>query len=312
MPERPQISIVVPVYNAEAHLERLTAAIARELTWCEYELILVNDGSTDQSWAVIERLSDAAPHVVGVNLTRNSGQQAATLAGMRMVRHPVIVTMDDDLQHHPQDIRPLVEKLAEGHDVVFGVPAAPQHGLLRNLMTKLTKHAIRVTLGLRSSLETSSFRAIDGAIAATIRDYPGYYVDVDAILSWTTKSFVSTPVPHYKRESGRSNYGFVKLAEYTLNMITQFTTLPLRFIFFLGLLATLFGFGIMVVLAANYFAGGGRVPGFLFLASMIAIFSGTQIFAIAVIGEYLGKIHAASTGRPGAIVRSVTRARDAS
>ena len=154
----PSLSVVVPVYNSEATLPLLVKRLHPVLTalTAEYELVLVNDGSRDKSWEVVQQLAGEHAWVRGINLMRNYGQHNALLCGIRSVRHAITVTMDDDLQHPPEEIPQMIEELERGFDVVYGAPEGQQHGLLRNLASELTKLALKKSMGAATARHVSA------------------------------------------------------------------------------------------------------------------------------------------------------------
>jgi glycosyltransferase involved in cell wall biosynthesis len=298
------LSIVVPVYNASGSLKPLAERVADTLSDRNYELVLVNDGSPDESWEVIQALVTDDVRIRGVNLMRNYGQHNATLAGIRAAHNDVIVTMDDDLQHPPEEIPKMLARLDEGYDVVYGTPVAKQHGLLRNLVTALAKMALRYAMGIRDATMVSPFRAFRADLRPAFVDFQGPYVSIDVLLSWSTARFGSVPVRHDERAGGHSNYTVRTLAAYALTMLTGFTTRPLRFASLLGIVVTLFGLVLLAVVLVRYFAYGSPVPGFTFLASALAIFSGAQLLTLGIIGEYLARVHVRMMERPTYAIRS--------
>lgn len=304
----PGISVVVPVYRGAATLDALTRRLGQVLPQVarDYELILVNDGSPDESWQVIERLSREFPWVVGVRLMRNYGQHNATLCGVRLARHDVVVTMDDDLQNPPEEIPKLIARLTDDVDVVYGVAAHRQREWWRSLFARLVKNAIAFVMGLRNVRDIGAFKAFRTGLRQAFADYRGPDVLLDVLLSWGTSRFAAVEVEEAPRAAGRSNYSFWKLVRVSLLVLTSYTTLPLRLASLLGLLFTLFGLGVLVYVLYVYFVLGS-IPGFSFLASAITIFSGVQLFSLGVIGEYLARVFDRTGGRPPYAVAAVIR-----
>jgi len=304
----PGISVVVPVYNAEATLPDLMARLdcALEECGCEFEVVLVNDGSLDRSWDVVENLARTHSCVRGMNLMRNYGQHNALLCGVRAARYDTTVTMDDDLQHPPEEIPGLLAKLAEGYDVVYATPEREQHGFWRDLAARLTKLVLQGVLGAETARKISAFRAFRTHMRSAFASYESPLVSIDVLLSWGTTRFAAIPARHEPRRQGKSNYTFLRLATHAFNMLTGFTTLPLQLASLIGFAFTLFGFGVLAYVVVRYFLEGGSVPGFPFLASVIAIFSGVQLFALGIIGEYLARIHFRLMDRPPYVVRGTT------
>lgn len=300
------VSVVVPVFNGADRLSDLYRRIAAALEGAQYELLLVNDGSGDASWERIVELAAADERVRGIDLTRNYGQHNALLAGIRRARYPVIVTLDDDLQNPPEEIPRLVRELERGHDVLYGVASSRQFGLLRNMATWLTKRALIVATGNEVAGSASAFRAFRTDLREAFADYQAPDVSIDVLLSWGTSSFGTVPVAHEPRAAGESAYSLVGLATHALNVLTGFSTRPLRVASLVGLGSTLFGLVILGFVVVRYAFQGNPVPGFPFLASVIAIFSGAQLLTLGVIGEYLARMHVRVMDRPSYVVRSET------
>jgi glycosyltransferase involved in cell wall biosynthesis len=300
------LSVVIPVYNGALSLTELIARLSSVLPNCaeEFEAILVNDGSRDQSWDVICELVATYAWVRGVDLMRNYGQHNALLCGIRDVSYSAIVTMDDDLQHPPEEIPKLLEKLAEGYDVVYGTPKKEQHGFWRDAASQVTKLALQSAMGAETARSVSAFRAFRTRVRDAFTDYQGPSVSVDALLTWGTTRFAAVPVRHDPRRVGTSNYTFRKLTSHALDMVTGFSTWPLRLASLIGFGFTLFGLLVLVYVIGRYLLEGGSVPGFPFLASVIAIFSGAQLFALGIIGEYLTRMHFRMMERPTYVVRN--------
>lgn len=303
------LSIVVPVYNSEQSLPLLVQAIETALAdyGAPFELILVNDGSRDQSWAVIQTLVQRHAWITGIDLMRNYGQHNALLCGIRAAKHAVIVTMDDDLQHPPAEIPKLLAMLEKGYDVVYGTPAREQHGLWRDLASQVTKLALQSAMGVQTARKVSAFRAFRTELRRAFQHYNSPYVSIDVLLTWATTRFAAVTVEHAPRRFGKSNYTLRKLIVHTFNMLTGFSALPLQIASLLGFAFTGFGALIFLYVIARYLIEGGSVPGFPFLASIIAIFSGVQLFTLGIIGEYLARMHFRSMERPGSVVRHVIR-----
>lgn len=304
------LSVVVPVYNSEQSLEALVEQLHEHLPALAstFEILLVNDGSADGSWALIERLSARFPAVRGLNLMRNYGQHNALLAGIRAVRNEIVVTLDDDLQHPPAEVAKLLQKLDEGFDVVYGVPEQQRHGLLRDLASYMTKVALQGAMGADNARHISAFRVFRAQLRDAFAAFAGPFVSIDVLLTWATRSFSRVVVRHEPRRLGVSNYTVRKLITHALNMITGFSVLPLQLASVMGFAFTLFGLGLFLYVLVNYFIIGGRVPGFTFITSVVALFSGAQLFAIGVIGEYLARVHFRLMDKPPYAVRRDTAA----
>jgi glycosyltransferase involved in cell wall biosynthesis len=303
--ERRSISVVTPVYNGEASVGELCRRLAEVLPRiaAQHEVILVNDGSRDRSWETISELCSRSPVVRGLNLMRNYGQHNALLCGIRAAKYDLVVTMDDDLQHPPEEIPRLLARLEEGFDVVYGAPKAEQNGLMRALASRITRLALSAAVGSDVAKNVSAFRVFRTQLREAFAAYQSPFVSIDVLLTWATTRFGATTVAFQPRHSGSSNYSFTKLVRHALDMMTGFSSAPLQLASLIGFTCTLFGLAVFIYVFIRYCLEGS-VPGFPFLASIIAIFSGAQLFALGVIGEYLARMHFRSMKRPAYVVRT--------
>lgn len=292
-----------------ALIERLRPVL--EHLGTPFEIILVNDGSRDRSWMTIVSLAERYPEIVGIDLMRNYGQHNALLCGIRRAQHSVIITLDDDLQQPPEEIPHLLSKLADGFDVVYGTPQQEQHGFWRNFSSRITKAALGTATGATVAPMVSAFRAFRSSVKPAFQEYRSPLLSIDVLLTWATSSFASVTVRREPRRSGTSNYRIRSLVRHAMNMMTGFSLLPLQLATMIGFLFTLFGVLVLFFVLGRYVISGTNVAGFPFLASIIAIFSGAQLFALGIIGEYLGRMHMRTMERPAYIVRTATTSREA-
>ena len=302
-----KVSVVVPVYKSSDTLPLLVDEVGKVLPDVadEFELVLVNDGSPDQSWKVISGLVQTHPWVRGIDLMRNYGQHNATLCGIREARYEVIVIMDDDLQNPPREIPKLLEKLDEGYDVVYGVARKRQQVWWKNLASVIVKRAIAYVMGLRTVRDIGAFKAFRADLRKSFESFRSPDVLVDVLLSWGTTRFASVKVDEAPRTVGKSNYNLFKLIKVSLLVLTSYTTIPLRIASIVGFLFTLFGFGVLTYVLVTYFVAGS-IPGFSFLASIVTVFSGVQLFALGILGEYLARVFERTGGRPTYTISQTT------
>jgi undecaprenyl-phosphate 4-deoxy-4-formamido-L-arabinose transferase len=309
----PGISVVVPVYNSEATLETLVRRLEPVLSGAAgagmFEAVLVNDASRDRSWQVVEELRTRHSWVHGIDLMRNYGQHNALLCGIRAARFDKVVTLDDDLQNPPEEIPTLLAKLDEGLDVVYGKPAELRHGLWRNLASQITKAVLQSTMGAETARNISAFRVFRTVLRDAFATYRSPFVSIDVLLTWGTTRFAAVPVRHESRSTGTSNYTLRKLIVHALNMVTGFSTWPLQVASVIGFAFTVLGLCVLLFVVGRYMIdpAARSAQGFPFLASIIAIFAGAQLFALGVIGEYLARLHFRSMDRPAYTVRRQTR-----
>jgi glycosyltransferase involved in cell wall biosynthesis len=267
----------------------------------------VRSGSPDESWQVIERLAARHAWIRGVDLMRNYGQHNATLCGVREARYEVIVVMDDDLQNPPKEIPKLLSKLQEGYDVVYGVARKRQQVWWKSMASAIVKRSIAYVMGMSTVRDISAFKAFRSDLRKAFEDFHNPDVLVDVLLSWGTSRFASVPVDESPRTVGKSNYNFLKLVKVSLLVLTSYTTIPLRFASILGFAFTLFGLGVLSYVLITYFVAGS-IPGFPFLASTVVIFSGVQLFALGIIGEYLARVFERTEGKKAYVISRKTDA----
>ena len=300
----PQVSVVVPVYRASKVLYKLSAEVAHtfEALGYSYELVLVEDCGGDNSWDIIRELASTNPAVRGIRLQRNFGQHNALLCGIRTARAPVVVTIDDDLQNPPSEIPRLLAKLDEGFDVVYGSPERETHGFLRDGASKLTKLVLQGAMGATTASRVSAFRAFRANLRQAFTEYSSPMVNIDVLLTWGTTSFSFVTVRQDARKEGLSGYTLGKLVNHAFNMITGFSIVPLHLASLLGFFFSFLGLLSLAYVLVRYLITDVAVPGFAFIASMVAIFSGVQLFAIGIIGEYVGRVHLRTMNRPAYLV----------
>jgi len=299
-------SVVVPVYNSAKSLQLLVKRLhpALDQIATKYELILINDCSQDNSWEVITKLVKENPWVVGINLRRNYGQHNALLCGIRTAKYDYTITMDDDLQHPPEEIYKLLDGLDEGVDVIYGIPNKLPHSGWRNFFSKYTKLLLARVIGIARVRDISSFRAFHTSLRDSFANFNSPDVIIDALLSWGAMRFGTVIVNEAPRVEGKSNYNFFKLVKMGMLILTGFSTAPLRFASLVGFSFTILGVIILIYVLIRY-VSEGSIPGFPFLASAITIFSGTQLFALGIFGEYLGHIFERSSARPPYIINEI-------
>lgn len=301
------LSAIIPVYNSEKSLplllERLS--VVMPMIRPSFEVILVNDGSGDNSWQVVQMLRDRYPFICAINLMRNSGQHNALLCGIRLARFDTIVTLDDDLQNPPEEIPKLLTGLDNGLDVVYGPPDREQHGLLRDLASVITKITLQNAMGTQIARNISAYRVFRTRLRDAFANFNSPFVSIDVLLTWATSRFGAVRVKHEPRTIGSSNYTLRKLTLHALNMLTGFSTVPLRLASIVGFAFTGIGALTLSYVLTRYYLHGTPVQGFPFLASIISVFAGAQLFSLGIIGEYVGRLHFRLMDRPPYAIREV-------
>jgi glycosyltransferase involved in cell wall biosynthesis len=308
------VSVVIPCYRSATTLPELTTRLLvslRQLVDAEiiraFEVLLVVDGSPDNTGEVALEIAAGNEHVTTLLMRRNFGQHNALVAGIRAARHDVVVTLDDDLQHPPEEIRILLEVLDDpAVDLVYAIPLVEEHGFFRSFASRLVKRALSLA-GVPNAKWVGAFRAFRTDLRDGFADVSDSLVNVDVLLSWTTASVRSVRVNMNRREQGNSSYSLRRLITHTLNMVTGYGIVPLRAATWLGFLTGAFGIVLLVYVLVRYALGYTTVQGFTTLAALISTFAGAQMITIGVIGEYLGRQHFRSMNRPMYLIRSSTR-----
>ena len=298
------LSIVIPVYNSERIVPELVRRITQAVRG-EYELILVNDGSADRSWQSIEQACDAYPAVRGINLRINTGQHNAIMAGLRAARGELIVVMDDDLQHAPEDIGKLQAKIGEGYDLCYATFRRPQHALWKTAGSAFRDLTVHALLGVPRGIRISSFKAMKADIAREITRYEGPFPYVDGLALMVTRSVANVELEHHPRLDGRGHYSLRQSLSLWAKVAMNFSVVPLRVASWLGLGFAAIGFLYAVALVAQQlFFERIEVPGWASIVIAILIVGGVQLLALGAIGEYLGRAYLHMTAKPQYVVKS--------
>jgi len=301
------VSVVIPVFNSVAGIPALLERLESVLRGLgqPFEVVLVDDCSEDGSWEAIVRSAEVRPWLRGLHLMRNYGQHNALLCGIRAARYATCVTLDDDLQNPPEEIPKLLARLAQGYDLVYGVPVSVRHARGHRLASAMLKLALALALGAKTARNVSPQRAFRTRLRRAFADVRTPWVIVDILFTWATTHIATVAVQHDRRAHGRTTYTFRRRFVQALDLVTGFSTLPLKIASVVGFVFTLFGLGVLAYVIGIYFLYGG-VPGFPFLASTIAIFSGAQLFALGVLGEYLARMFQRIMDRPPYTVGETT------
>jgi glycosyltransferase involved in cell wall biosynthesis len=305
------MSVVIPVYGGERTIGTLTEGLLAmfDQQGIAGEVILVCDRPRDGSWAVVRQLHERHDRVTAVHLQRNFGQHPATLAGLRMCRGTWVATMDEDLQHSPLDIPVLWEQARTIDGIAYGRFTEPQHGLWRNLTSRLAKWVLATYIGGNVAANASAFRVFPARLRDSFAHYSGERVAIDVLLSWSGAPVTTVPCQHAPRADGHSGYTLRKLLAYLADLLVGYSTLPLRFASFLGLASVALALLIGAYVLLNWLRYGSAVPGFAFLAISTSVLSGAQLLALGIIGEYLGRLYFNNLGKPQYVIHERLNAR---
>ena len=302
-----QVSVVIPVFNEELVLHEFYPRLKKEAeSWGKsYELLFVDDGSTDNSFELICKWKKIDSSIRVIKFTRNFGQQAAVLAGFRESRGNIVVQIDSDLQNPPEEIKRLLGAFTDEVDLVVTIPRKRRDSSLRVLGSKVLYSLAQALFGNRFKLNLSSFRAMRRSVIEKIDQCQDRSRYMAVLMSWMAVPTVHVEVDHQLRKIGQTKYGVLPLLRLTWDLITGYSNFPLRLVTYLGLLGAGMGFAIMMFLLYQRLVAGILIEGFVVLSAVFSFFAGVQLLSIGFLGEYLGRVHLQTQNRPDYIVHKV-------
>jgi glycosyltransferase involved in cell wall biosynthesis len=304
----PRLSIVVPLYNAAATLPALHAEISALEVPGGHELILVNDGSRDETEALALKLTrESSLPTRFISLSRNFGEHNAVLAGMRVVSGRYVVTMDDDLQNPPAEaLKLLAVAEAEKRDVVFGVYERKEHAWWRNAGSWLTNRIADFVVDKPRKLYLCSFRCLSRFVVDEIAKSRTPYPYVDGLIFQVTQNVGTVRVRHVERAQGSSGYSIRKLVRLWISMLVNVSVLPLRLMTLAGMITSALGFLAVIEVVFEHILN--KTPtGWSSLMAAILLLSGAQLLLLGILGEYVGRIYLGISEKPQSVVREEVR-----
>ena len=305
------VSILIPVYKNDGGLDELVKRIGESMANSAYancfELVLVDDCSPDNSWEVIQRLAKTHTFVQGATLSRNFGQHNAIMAGLNLVSGQYVVLMDDDLQHPPEAIPGMLDKLAAGADVCYTNYANRQHATWKIAGSKFNDLMASWLLSKPKGLYLSSFKALKRGVVDQIRNHEGPFAYLDGLILDITRRIATVEIQHGTRAFGEGNYSFKKSISLWLRMVTGTSIVPLRMVTLMGALIALLGFFGAVFIVISNFLYPAESKGWASIIVTILLVSGFQTLFIGVLGEYLGRIHLRLNNKPQYLFRYTTK-----
>jgi undecaprenyl-phosphate 4-deoxy-4-formamido-L-arabinose transferase len=307
----PYLSVVIPVYNEEANLPELLDRVAATLGALgrPYEVVLVNDGSRDRSLPLLREAAARDPHLVVVDFNRNYGQHAAIFAGFEVSRGEVVVTLDADLQNPPEEIPKLVAKVEEGFDVVGSIRVHRQDTLLRRVASKIVNRMTAIATGVQLSDYGCMLRAYSRPVVKLLASSREISTFIPVLADLYAGRVTEIPVAHAERRHGESKYSLLSLFRLQFDLMTSFSVLPLRATMGIGVVMSIVSILIALVLIAGRLIWGQQwaVSGVFTLFALVFFFLGVQLFAIGLLGEYVGRIYQEVRDRPRYVIRQVIR-----
>lgn len=299
----PVLSIVIPVYNGGNTIEELVKKVFDELRDMDTELILVNDGSKDNSEAICSSMAESDSRVRFISLRKNFGEHNAVLCGLNYVRGKYAVIIDDDFQNPPEEIIKLVDEVKYGYDVVYTYFEKKRHNLFRNFGSRMNDYFANLLIGKPKGLYLSSFKLITREVIDEIIKYKGPFPYIDGLVLRVTRNISSIRVRHDTRKDGKSNYTLGKLVSLYLNMFLNFSIKPIRLFTLAGLIISLLGFLLAIYFIVYRLFISDVYPGWTSIVSLLLFFQGIQFVFIGLLGEYLGKAYLDQNGSPQWVIR---------
>ncbi|OFY85721.1 MAG: glycosyl transferase family 2 [Bacteroidetes bacterium RIFCSPLOWO2_12_FULL_35_15] len=305
-----EISIVIPVYNSSQIIEELYKRIAKAVTaGCTYEIIFVNDCSTDDSWQKISSLTERYPSISGINFRKNCGQDNALLAGLRIAKGNYCVIMDDDLQHDPEAILKLYNECKKGFDVCFANFIERKQNGVKTIGSNFNGKMAEFLLSKPKGIYLSPFKIITRSTVMEIAKFAGPYPYIDGIILTITQNLTQIEVEHQPRLSGKSNYTFSRSLSVFMKLFTGFSVAPLRIATITGFITTFIGFCLLLKYLYDFFITKIYVEGWTTVVVLIIIFGGMILTTLGIIGEYIGRMYLTLNNKPQYSITEIVRSK---
>ena len=299
-----KISIVIPVYNGANTIREVVASVVNEFENSDYEIVMINDGSNDNSESVCENLAKSNARIQLVSLRKNFGEHNAVICGLNYISGDYVAIIDDDFQNPPSEIQKLIQEAEGGNfDVVFSKYQHKKHSFFRNMGSKLNDKVATALLQKPKNLYLSSFKLIHKDVVKEIIKYKGPFPYIDGLILRVTSNFSTVEVQHNKRVSGKSNYTFKKLLSLYFNMFFNFSVKPLRIFTISGFIIFLVGLGFSIAFLIEKILYPETAAGWTSIIIAIITLSGFQIIFLGLIGEYLGKQYLDQNSTPQWVVK---------
>ena len=302
-----KLSVIIPVYNSSSIISKLTNNIKEEIVKIQvisnYQIILVNDCSDDNSWKEISKICNNEQNVIGMNLMKNYGQHNAIMAGINISDGDYVILMDDDFQHSPNQIKKLISKIEEGYDVCYTNYKDNKYNSFKILGSKLNKKISNFLINKPSDIYLSSFKCFTKKICNEIKKYDGPFVYIDGLIFDVTKNVTSVDVEHLDRMDGKTNYNIFKLISLWLNVLTNFSIVPLRISAITGFFMTIISFCSILIVIIMKLLNPSIAAGWASIISVLLFFSGLQFIVLGLLGEYIGRSYLNLNKKPQYVVR---------
>lgn len=303
-------SVIISAFNEEESLEELYAELSpvMEGLGVTYELLFIDDGSTDRTFELLRKFHQADEHVRVIRFGRNFGQQAANTAGLKLARGRILIIVDADLQTPLSEIPRLREKLLAGHDIVYGVRGRRRGSLVRRFGAIVVNWLIKKVAGLNIPDGATSFLALDRRLVDELNLFGEKTKYLSGLMAWLSYGrFTAIPVERRPRKHGKTKYTFRRLVDLTITLLTHYSNAPLTLASYLGLALTLGGAVVLICgLVAKTLTSSGDIGALSALViGTVILFSGVQLTCIGILGEYIGRIYNEVRERPSYVIREM-------
>lgn len=306
-----KISFVIPCYNSEKYINNtvnnLKLVIEKSLTSYETEVILINDGSKDNTFKVIEEIAIHNKNIIAIDFTRNFGQHSAIMSGLNQCKGDIIICLDDDGQTPPEEVTKLIDALDEDTDVVYAKYEEKKHSMFRNFGSKVNSIMAHSLLNKPKDLYISSFFAMKSYIKDEIIEYKNPYPYMEGLVLRATNRIKNIVVNHKEREIGKSQYTFKKLLGLWINGFTNFSVKPLRIAIFFSSIFIIIAAVATIVLIINKIINPAVPIGWTSMIILLLIIGAVITFILGLIGEYVGRIYISINNNPQYVVRKVVK-----
>jgi len=300
-----EVSIIIPVYNGASTIISLVSKLIKELVSYDFEIILINDCSNlDNSFEVCNKLATENNKIKFLDLSKNFGEHNAVMAGLNLCNGSCAVIMDDDFQNPPEEVVKLITKMDEKFDVVYSKYSIKNHNFLRNLGSKFHNAVASLLIGKPKGLYLSSFKIINRFVINEIIKYTGPHPYIDGLILRVTRNYSTVTVLHNKREDGKSGYTTRKLISLWINMLTNFSIMPLRLATYTGFLTGIIAILFSIYIAIEKIMNPNLPIGWATTVIAILFLGSVQLFAIGIIGEFLGRVFLKMNGTPQYIIKT--------
>ena len=289
---KPKYSVLIPVYKSDTILNKTIFETTKELQSqnLNYEIILINDGSPDNSWNVISEIQKVFPNIKAINLLKNYGQHTAVFCGLKYASGDFLITMDDDLQNPPEEIIKLINKIEEGYDLVFAKFLGKKHASYRKIGSRIVGYINRKIFNYPKDITLTNFRIFTREVADRVVNYKTNYPYIPGLLLMFSSKIGNVYTEHAKREVGQSNYTIRKIIRLVSRLLINYSSLPLVLLSYIGIGTAVVGFLVAIWVIVKAFLFGTSVEGWASLMVLTSFFSGLLVLMIGIIGVYVSRI----------------------